>query len=309
MALISEDLAEKNHLKIGDTVEVKMDALSLALGMSQSSLNLEVQGIFKWEPLGHADAQVNQNPANFLFVPEGLLHEVYKISPTIIYATAEDSFQLPDTVKDLRQILGESSPDEDQMDGFFQYHWDETWAEDVGSHLVDAERLIRAVLLILFAGLLFLLCIITSFVVRERRKEMEILWEMGERACGIFGQILLELLSVAFLAAICALVISAASAPSVNRMIAEPYARITNLKTEAAKQEDMLREGKSGTGLEQLLYDSDTTYLKNSNASIPLRLSGTDAVALTGVFVVIIPAVAAGNLFLWERQILKSGRK
>ena len=227
MALISEDLAEKNHLKIGDTVEVKMDALSLALGMSQSSLNLEVQGIFKWEPLGHADAQVNQNPANFLFVPEGLLHEVYKISPTIIYATAEDSFQLPGTVEDLRQILGESSPDEDQMDGFFQYHWDETWAEDVGSHLVDAERLIRAVLLILFAGLLFLLCIITSFVVRERRKEMEILWEMGERACGIFGQILLELLSV----------------------------------------------------------------------------------ALTGVFVVIIPAVAAGNLFLWERQILKSGRK
>ena len=95
MALISEDLAEKNHLKIGDTVEVKMDALSLALGMSQFSLNLEVQGIFKWEPLGHADAQVNQNPANFLFVPEGLLHEVYKISPTITQRSTvlpEDSF-------------------------------------------------------------------------------------------------------------------------------------------------------------------------------------------------------------------------
>ncbi|MDD3417319.1 MAG: ABC transporter permease, partial [Lachnospiraceae bacterium] len=149
VVLISEEMASLNHLTVGDTVEIKLPYMDRSMGMSSTSLNLKVKGIFHWESISESPKSRTASPGNFLFIPEDLLRANYALYPAIVYVFSEDGFLLDDTVKGLQDKLGETSIDQDQQQGRFVYKWDTSWGKEIGESLMEVRK-VTAVILLFF---------------------------------------------------------------------------------------------------------------------------------------------------------------
>lgn len=298
VVLISEEVAKKNHLNIGDSIEVKLPYMDRYLGMSSSSIIFKIQGIFRWDSLAESEMQVSACPANFLFVPEGILKANYNMDPTILYANTKDGFLIDDTVSKLKEVLGESSPDSDQQEGKFIYDWDSAWAEEVGKPLMDVEKVTFIILVILFTGIMIIIGIVTSFILKEKQHEIKIYWALGEKKIKILLQNLLEVMCVIVSAAIIAAVAATIITPMTNRTIVEPYSQIIETKLDTEKNEQLFNEKRTGAFFEDAVY-SNNTYLKNSSQSIPFQLSITHVLVLLIVVFVFIPIIVS-CILLWR---------
>lgn len=81
VALISEQLADTNGLKIGDTVVISLDEFRISMGMSSAEIELEIAGIFSCPDLEQGIEQLGNYPANYIMVPETFLLDNYRDYP------------------------------------------------------------------------------------------------------------------------------------------------------------------------------------------------------------------------------------
>ncbi|MDO5539212.1 MAG: ABC transporter permease [Eubacteriales bacterium] len=304
VVLISHELAEKNGLKPGDILEVKIDASQRRMGFDSTSLMLKVKGIFHWEYIGENVDNKAASPANFLFMPENILRDTYKIQPSIVYVFAADGFQIEDTIQNLREGLGETSIDMEQREGRFIYDWDSRWSSDVGEPLLQAKALIGSVFSIFMSGAMCITGIIVAFVIREKHYEIFVYMNLGEKEARIVVQILAEFFGMILISALIACMSAAAVSPRINQYILEPYTEITNNKLRTAKDEQLLKDRANSVILEQELSKSNTLFFKAVTNTVPFSVRREDVLIMAVVLFLMLPAMIAG--LAW-RELKRTG--
>jgi hypothetical protein len=216
--LISEEVAARNGLAIGDTFtgEVSQEEIddlysSLPDMRPAGPYPFEVAGIYKVN-FGQEDTTYTPEsavPANFVFVNDAFMRR-YQDEHMENNPYTEQFHELTFFVEDPEE-LDRVMADVKKLDFNWQYlavEYDDT-AYRAAAGPLDAIVTFATVLVVaMAAGCMAVLYLMISIWVRGRRREIGILRSMGEKNKKIMGQLLLECAMVAAAAFICAALFS-----------------------------------------------------------------------------------------------------
>lgn len=233
--VISEELAEKNNLKVGDFITVSNYA-PIESELYGSELKLEIVGIFRInfkQPYSEVTFE-DQMIENMAFTDRVLkqwsteeyqMHYNGGITGYRVGKAAEeiDNVRIfvddPDLLSSIReQIL--SMKDVDWQ--YYEIEIDDTDYRAAAKPLLLIKKLFAVLLIALFAGTLMILMLSLSLWIRSRNHEIGILLSIGVKKKGILFQFLLE---CCIIAAAAFLLAGAAYRP-VTRAVADVTAKV-----------------------------------------------------------------------------------
>lgn len=249
-AVISDVLAERNHLSVGDTFSVRYNEENLMDEQKElvTSHELEVVGIYQIDsPQGYksADTAECDLEENFIFTDTAFTREVYgEVVGTKIDLYMGGVSFFVENPKELDGILDRLLESDD-------YDWDEYAVEKNNKTYEDSaaplERLsgLVTMMVAVIAGVsAVMLSLILFLWMRERMHEIGIYLSIGIRKMEIFRQQILENLVVAVAAFLLAWVFSSAASGLTGQIIASSFAESSEPEVSAEQ------ETEEGSGLE-----------------------------------------------------------
>lgn len=228
-AVISDALAKRNRLSVGDTFRVRFDAENLPGEQAGllTSHELEVAGIYHIDtPQGYRGAETAECDIeeNFIFTDTAFIREVYGEAAghgTDVY-TGGVSFFAEDP-KELDGIVGRLLESDD-------YDWDEyvltknnKTYEDSAAPLERLSGLVTVTVMAVALVSAAMLSLVLFLWMRERVHEIGIYLSIGIRKREIAGQRVLENLAVAAAAFLLAWGIAAAASGFAGRAVADSF--------------------------------------------------------------------------------------
>lgn len=212
--IISEELAKKNNLKIGDKFEVKM----IEIGSSEQLpvLSLNITGIFEdHKPMGENDFGY-LNKSNEVFMSYETFQLPKVADSTTGSISVEGSFQLkdPDDVKLLEQEFNQKG-----MPDYFELSVNHNaYQKSVApiEQVADMANLFSIV--ILAAGALIMVAL-SLLSIRERKYEIGVLRAMGVKKSKICLMLCIEMCTLCIGCGIVALFVAKAGAQPVANMM------------------------------------------------------------------------------------------
>lgn len=234
-ALISQELAERNGLSVGDRFSMILDTEDFTSEeeIQVTAHPLEVAGIYQIENR-QGSSSFGGDPAecdmeeNFIFTDTAYIREVYEelIGREIHSYTNEVAFFV-ENPKELDEIV----------EGITQlpdYPWDEyvitknnKTYEDSAGPLERLSGLVTVMVLVIVVISAVMLSLILFLWMRERVHEIGIYLSVGIRKAELLGQHILENLSVAVLAFFLAWAIATAASGVTGQMVDKQFARET----------------------------------------------------------------------------------
>lgn len=212
--LISEELAKKNNLKVGDSFDVKL--LDLGSNGQVPELSLKISGIYEdHKPIGDGDAG-NLNKSNEVFMNYETFQSLKAVDATTGGISVEGSFQLknPDDVKSLEQEFHKKG-----MPDYFELSVNRNAYEKSVAPIIqvaDMARLFSIVILVVGALIMVALSLLS---IRERKYEIGVLRAMGVKKSKICFMLLVEMGVLCIGCSIIALVVAGAGAQNVADMM------------------------------------------------------------------------------------------
>ncbi len=317
-ALISEQLAEINHLKIGDTITVTYhdggitsgDSL-LALGEPQ---NLEIVGIFHvngYQPVGD---RISENDITYNWVfsdpetvnnlqkahDEALYGEEYEADPQYRNVTffVDDPDYLDEIIDEVKHL--------DTIDAkSYQISADDTMYKSTVAPLNSIRNLIVGFVAVIVIGCTVILLIVFTMWVKSRKKEIAIYLSLGLSKASILGQLVLEAVLIAVIASI----LSFGASQKVPDFIGNQLLAVTVAEAEPqAKEytrEELHEAAMSGTMGELIRYES-SDYAGPNHIEFTFRFIDF-AILLFLELLIIIGAICKGGSFIFQlepRQIM-----
>lgn len=232
--LISDVVAEKNQLHVGDKVMITASNQESALNFERE---VTIQGIFSYpssEGQEELDVHLWEHPANYTFLPEELLTELDRSSYPIeqIFVYLKDMDQLDRYIRDMEEKLGETFTDISQGEFRYDYYWDQSWYEQISGPFQEISRVTGVMAVLIAVGIYGALLLICAWLFRGKRRELGVVFAMGETRGRIAAQVLLEeiapLLGGVFLGAAAAFagmepvserVLDQSAGPEINRQL------------------------------------------------------------------------------------------
>ena len=265
--LISDELAKRNGLEIGDTFDVSVRAGFVSnenpLERWGEPRTLEIIGIFHvngYQPVGDyvSEADITYN---YIFTDLGTIKYLEHVSyqegqehlPVERYRHVTffvgDTARLPDMLVQMKELECINSP-------YYDISIDDTMYKSTIDPLNTIRNLVAGLVLAAAAGCAVVLCVVFTMWVRSRRKEIAVYLSMGFRKTAVLGQFVLEAALVALLAG----VLSFAACQKVpdligNRMLASTI-EAAQPKFEEPTREDIHQAAQGGTTSELFAYVS-----------------------------------------------------
>lgn len=241
-ALISQELAERNGLSVGDRFSMILDTedLSGEDEIQVTAHTLEVVGIYQIENR-QGSSSFGGDPAecdmeeNFIFTDTAYIRQVYEelIGQEIHSYTNEVAFFV-ENPKELDEIVARVT----QLSG---YDWKEyvitknnKTYEDSAGPLERLSGLVTVMVLVIVVISAVMLSLILFLWMRERVHEIGIYLSVGIRKAELLGQHILENLSVAVLAFFLSWAIAAAASGATSQMVERQFAGETEETGQAA---------------------------------------------------------------------------
>lgn len=188
--LISEELADRNHLSAGDKINFSVNY------EDRQSYEFTIAGIYSGtEGMSKDGLFPFDIPANKGYVDIKSTNEIYEMdgysSLSIYTRSPEEAEKLLDTIKKLPEVEGKT----------FVFHVNQEDFDVVSPPLMSFENMTdTAVKAIMTAGTL-IITLLLGLWTRSRQKEIGILFAIGKSKAEIIGQFLTENLLIAFLSA------------------------------------------------------------------------------------------------------------
>lgn len=293
-AVISESIAEKNGLSVGDTITARN--YDFVLGeLYGSAMELEIVGIYRMnfkqayspentyedmimENVAFCDNEIVEWSSEEYHEQQGLLRGI------LVGKAAEHVGNVRIYVEDPKRLsdIKERILAMDEVDwSLYDMEYDDSDYRAAAGPLLLIRKLFTAFLVILSAGTLIILFLVLSMWIRGRNYEIGILISIGTKKRTIFTQLLLECGAIAAAAFLLAAIASQPVTAGAKHMVEEWFSA-------PAPQEEYSASFEMSRG----------TFEIHKAASGPVVLqqaAGRRAVA--GLFCVMLPAVMGAALY------------
>ncbi len=254
-AVISESIAEKNGLKVGDTIKARN--YDFVLGeLYGNTMEFEIVGIYRMNfKQAYSPENTNEDMImeNVVFCDREIIewcreeyHEQYGLTMGVLVGKAAEHVgnvriyaEDPNRLLDIKdRILAM-----DEVDwSLYDITYDDTDYRASAGPLILIRKLFTAFLVILSAGTLLILLLVFSMWIRGRNYEIGILISVGTKKRTIFAQVLLECGIIAMAAFFTAALVSKPVTTGVKHM-AEEWFSVPAAQEEYRVEFDMERDG------------------------------------------------------------------
>ena len=320
--LISDELAELNGLKVGDTITISARA-----GMSGDypdrfeiwgePRTVEIVGIFHvngYQPTGQWVAE-DEMTYNWLisdietvkymdstFNNQWYNGRAYELRYRNVTFFVEDASQLDTTIKAVQNL--------DVIDtSYYEISADDTMYKSTVDPLNSIRKMVAGIVAIIVAGCFIVLCVVFTMWVRSRRTEIAIYLSLGISKVKIIGQFVLEVSIVALLALVLTFV-TCQQVPDMigNSMLASTIEAAQPEEIEYSREE-IHQAASTGTMGGMFVYES-SEYA--GPESIDFSFGFVQLLVLAVLeLLIILAAICKGGSFIFKlqpRQILTTLR-
>ena len=317
--MLSEELAERNGLQVGDFITIgqrrgmfdgsarddKMDSLG--------AIELEIVGIFHvngYQPINRftkendiiynqimIDLNTCEEFGTWYYIDryEDYVSDFYFSNIVFFVDEPERLTEIVDAVGNLDSM----NPD------VFSITEDDTMYRSTVEPLDSGRNLVTAAMAAVAAGCVVVLLIVSTMWIRSRRKEVAIYLSLGFRKRSILGQFMVETVLVAFVAFVAAAAVSQPVAAAAGSRIAASAVEQAAPEMQEYSEDEIMQAARSGRTSELFTYDSGT-YAGPEHIDFGLTAGGI-LVLLAIELLVIAGAVCKGGSFVFAlppRQIL-----
>ena len=314
--MVSDVLAEKNGVQLGDTITIQL--LGNMWGARDdwavwSELELEIVGLFHVNgyqpinPLVYEDYICN----NWFLVDMNTSRTLRDAGNQNCYIDYEEPFYYNNItffVEDsdrLDEIIAEVESLDAVDTLYIEAIKDDTVYSATVAPLHMIQYIVLAVVLAISAGCAVVLCIVFTMWIRSRRKEVAIYLSLGFRKAKILGQFIIEAAVVAAAASVIAFAVCQPIADAIgNSMLSSAIAEAAP-EEKVYTEEELYELAVGGDTTEEFALDSGTYA---GPEQIEFTFGFTELLILVGLeLLVIIGAVCKSGSFIFNmtpRQIL-----
>ncbi|MGY3779346.1 ABC transporter permease [Isobaculum melis] len=232
--IISKKLAEKNHLKIGDTIKAKGgDSASKDITYTISGFfetqNVKQNKMMEFNPMS--------NPDNVFYTTSKVAEKTMTLDDPSKSIRYENIKVTVDKVENIRKVINELKKDTSIDWDYFSFNSDFDQYDKMTAAIDNVASISTIILWIAgIAGVVVLsLIMILSF--RDRKFEIGVLLSMGESKVGIVLQMLTEVLILFICAFGLAIGISSASAEKIGDSLVSNEVETLKKDTESNKKD------------------------------------------------------------------------
>ena len=304
--MISDRLAEKNDLGVGDTFILRMRDWKNETVTGKCEV--EVVGIFcvnGYQPINDFVFE-NDITYNWILSDFETYLELWNISDQNYYLNYEKSlyydsvtFFVEDAER-LDEIMAEVQ-DLDVMDPvYYTTVRDDTMYKSTVEPLNSIKTLVLIAVAAIAIGCLIVLCIVFTMWIRSRRREIAIYLSLGIRKAEILGQFIIEAAVIAVAASVIAFAVCQPVASAIgNSMLSSAVAKAAPDEKVYSKEE-LYELAVSGDTTEEFALDSGTYA---GPEYIDFRFGLAEMLILVAAeFLIIIAAICKGGSFIFKLQ-------
>ena len=308
--MISDRLAEKNDLGVGDKFTLRMRDWKNETVID--GREVEIVGIFcvnGYQPINEFVIE-NNITYNWILTDIETYSDLWNISDQNYYLNYEKSFYYDSVtffVEDaerLDEIMAEVQ-DLDVMDpAYYTAVRDDTMYKSTVEPLNSISMIVLIVVSAIAIGCFIVLCIVFTMWIRSRRKEVAIYLSLGFHKAKILGQFIIEAAVIAAAASVIAFAVCQPIADAIGNSM------LSSVVAEAAPEEKMYTEEElyelAVSGGEEAFALDSGTYAGPEH--IDFTFGFTELIILVGLeLLIIIAAICKGGSFIFTlspRQIL-----
>lgn len=304
IAVISKPLADKNQLKVGDSIDVTVPQIDEQYSGKKDQLTLTIAGLFSYPQDSSLNKKASQSyfpseqPANYVFIPTDVLTSYYSwYAPLHLYVYLQDSEKIENYIDNIKKEIGDSTVDSILGTLLYDYTWDEDWANTVSKPAKEISDMAATVAVGLSIGIFVIILLIYAMLLSGKKHEIGIYLSLGETKAKLVFQIALEELALVLAALVLAIVLGVAVAPSVSSLVMDKTAFETNAAIEQQCDELTRYEQHGIYSAEMDISSARTTYFYVNDE---LNVGGSLGVFIVYVYigiVVIFVALAGQVLF------------
>ena len=225
VALISKELADKNNLSVGDTIEF----------ITETDITFKIIGIFSGtEGMSKSAITPSDIPANLGYIDMNSLSELYDSEGydflDVYTHTPEEAKELMETIKNLPEVKGKT----------FTFNLNSEDFDLVSTPLSSFGSMVDTTVFILtIIGVLIVVLLLVLWT-RGRKKEIGILLAVGRSKVEIVGQFLTENILITFLSMIVSAGLSITFADKIGAYIIQKAGESTTDLTISIATSDMV---------------------------------------------------------------------
>ena len=320
--LLSDELAERNNLQVGDTI-----SLSFRKGIDGryadpmtvwgEPIEVEIVGLFHvngYQPVARWTAETNI-AANWIISDIDTVDYFYRIEDTYLYGGREhdlryrnitffvdDPAELDRVMKDVKSVEGFDTT-------YYEISIDDTMFKSTVEPLKSIRYIVAGVVGVIVAGCFIVLCVVFTMWVRSRKTEIAIYLSLGIGKFTIIGQFVLE----ASIVALVALALTFATCQQVPDLIGNSMLASTIEAAQPEEKEYSWEEigqaAMSGTTSELFQYES-SEYAGPEQIDFSFGIIQLLVLAALELLI-ILAAICKGGSFIFRlqpRQILTTLR-
>ena len=230
VALISKELADKNNLSVGDTIEFITET-----DIDITDTTFKIIGIFSGtEGMSKSAITPSDIPANLGYIDMNSLSELYDSEGydflDVYTHTPEEAKELMETIKNLPQVKGKT----------FTFNLNSEDFDLVSTPLSSFGSMVDTTVFILtIIGVLIVVLLLVLWT-RGRKKEIGILLAVGRSKVEIVGQFLTENILITFLSMIVSAGLSITFADKIGAYIIQKAGESTTDLTISIATSDMV---------------------------------------------------------------------
>lgn len=296
-ALINQQLAQKNNLKIGDKITIS----TVDAGFKHEEemlINFRIVGIYSSPSMdsSYVDRFAMENPGNFVFCSDTetlkLFRYVSKSEDYVGVASATYYLDDPAHVSSFKAAVIK------QLDtSKYELLTDESWYNHLAGPLQNTEKMANLItLLVTLAGCAILVLVI-MLLQKDRRREYGILLAVGEKRWRILAQIFVEI----FIPAILAFLVTAGASSAVGRVAGNALlvdrVKAASAEIDMQNTEELTQEGYSGGRAPRDEFYTRSKTLVQAIDQININLQPDDYITFAEIgFGLIILSVGASAI-------------
>ena len=304
--MISDRLAEKNDLGVGDTFILRMRDWKNETVTGECEV--EVAGIFSvngYQPINEFVYEENIT-YNWILTDIETYSDLRDISDQNYYLNyerphyydnvtffVEDADQLEEIIAEVQAL--------DVMDSlYFTVVRDDTMYKSTVEPLNSIKTLVLIAVAAIAIGCLIVLCIVFTMWIRSRRREIAIYLSLGIRKVEILGQFIIEAAVVAVAASVVAFAVCQPVANAIgNSMLSTAVAEAAP-EEKVYSEEELYELAVSGDTTEEFALDSGT-YAGPEHIDFQFGLAEM-LILVAAEFLIIIAAICKGGSFIFKLQ-------
>lgn len=221
-ALISEELAKENNLKLGDTITIGPEEDFVY--SVEDEYKLQIVGFFK-VPFYEDYVKLSEDPRNFIFMhyePFGnkFYHKYIDGMPGVngINIFLNDGVDGKAFIERFDKAHSGS-----QSLSEYRFYTNDDWVEILSFPLREMKRFSNALMIIFLIGICIILLLLSAFLIEKEKKDIRVLYAIGERRNQIIKMIVTGQLIPVLLGGILAIGIAAGLAQTVGNALSENY--------------------------------------------------------------------------------------